>query len=395
MDIGEFVGSGIDLAGWDTIELPQLVEDAGHDTDGIMWFRRMVEIPAGWVGEDLLLELGAIDDNDVTFVNGTKVGSTNNWQRPRSYRVPAAAVTGREVTIAIRVEDTGGAGGFSGGPEQLRLGRIVPGEAPVSLSGDWHWKLVSPHGSGPTQHRPANLYNGMIHPIRHLAIRGVIWYQGESNAIRPRGEEYIAIFPAMIEQWRDAFDDEDLPFYYVQLPLFTNNEENTVWRYPVVRQAQLETMRLVPNTGMAVTLDLGEANDIHPRNKHDVGDRLARWALVDVYGVDGIVKSGPIVSGASMKGNGEAMVEFEVFGSALTPGARGLINGFEVDDDNGEFRPVEARVLDDTTVVLGHVEAPSRVRYAWKNNPTDANLKNAEGMPASPFVLSFRTPEEQ
>lgn len=384
--VGEFIAAEVDPNGWETIQLPQLVEDAGHDVDGIMWFRRTVQVPASWVGEELVIKLGAIDDNDITFVNGTRVGATNNWQRPRSYRVPGSAVTSRRVTIAVRVEDTGGAGGFSGAPEQLMLERVVPGDAPVSLSGAWHWRHVSARASGPAQHKPANLYNGMIHPLRHMALRGVIWYQGESNAIRPRGEEYLPIFMAMIENWREVFGSAQLPFYYVQLPLFTNDEPNTVWRYPVVRQAQLETMRRVGRTGMAITLDLGEANDIHPRNKHDVGNRLARWALSDTYGVEGIVTSGPIMNGVVVQDDGAIVVRFDLYGSSLE--ASDSIGGFEVSDMRGEFHPASARVEGDTVVVTSDQKAHA-IRYAWKNNPSDANLRNVEGLPASPFLVDL------
>lgn len=384
IDVSEFVNAEVDTSDWIDIELPALIEDAGHDTDGIFWFRRTVT--NGLAGEELELTFGAIDDNDVTFVNGVRVGATNNWQAPRSYRVPAA-VSDPTLTIAIRVEDTGGAGGFSGTEQDMKL---MPaegdGQISLSLAGPWKMKIVSTRPSGPTQHRPANLYNGMIHPLRHMALRGVIWYQGESNAIRPRGEEYLPIFMGMIENWRDVFESPGLPFYYVQLPLFTNDEPNTVWRYPVVRQAQLDTMRLVPNTGMAITLDLGEANDIHPRNKHDVGERLARWALSETYAVEGVVATGPIVRDASFA-ESSVTLSFDLYGSSLrVPETR--LSGFEVAGADGVFHPARARVEGDAVLVMSEqVREPVAVRYAWLNNPSEANLRNEIGIPASPFLI--------
>jgi len=191
----------------------------------------------------------------------------------------------------------------------------------------------------------------------------------------------------MIADWRVAFGQPDLPFYWVQLPNFTDNEANTPWRYPVVRQAQLETMRTVPNTGMAITLDLGEAGNIHPKNKHDVGERLARWALSDVYGRTGFVKCGPIVDRTQFRGNGEVRIVFDTFGSALrVRDASGKLAGFEMAGADGGFHPATALLDGDAVVVMSsEVDDPRAVRYAWKNNATDANLVNAENWPASPF----------
>jgi sialate O-acetylesterase len=387
MDVGEFVGAG--PSDWDTMELPTLIENAGLEIDGIVWFRRTVIIPESWAGQELTLELGPIDDNDVTYFNGRRVGSINSHRTPRVYNVPADLVEAGEVVLAVRVEDTGGAGGFNGTPEQLRL-RLTDTELEtIPLAGTWHHRVVAERASLQLQHRPANLYNAMIHPLERTAVRGVIWYQGENNAIRPRGEEYFTIFPALIDDWRRAFDEPDLPFYFVQLPNFTNNEPNTVWRYPVLRQAQLHTLRTVPHTGMAVTLELGEARDIHPRNKHDVGDRLARWALVDTYGFEGIVTSGPIFRAVKLEGQ-QARISFDLYGSPLRIGDGEILKGFEVAGPDGTFVAAQARIDRDEVVVrslrVGDIRA---VRYAWRNNAIDANLVNAEGLPASPFDTAF------
>lgn len=384
MNAEQFTGAEIDEDEWETVELPVLIEDLGHDVDGLMWFRRSVEIPASWVGQDLTLNLGPIDDNDVTYFGGTRVGATNNYRQPRVYTIPAKHVQAGFVTIAVRVEDTGGAGGFNGTAEQLVLHPSGNPADAVSLTGSWRLRFLTSHRSIPQQHRPANLYNGMIHGLRHYGMRGAIWYQGESNAINPRGEEYFTLFPGLIHDWRAALDDHALPFYFVQLPNFTNNEANTPWRYPVVRQAQLETLRSVPHTGMAVTLELGEANDIHPRNKHDVGERLARWALVDTYGVTDLVKSGPIFGSAAFD-RASVEVRFDLFGSRLA-WRDGRPGGFELAGADGVFHPADARI-DGTSVVVSSsvVPTPTAVRYAWENNAMEASLLNSQGLPASPF----------
>jgi sialate O-acetylesterase len=385
-DIAEYTALDANESGWETMPLPVLVENAGHDVDGMMWFRRTIDVPRHWVGNDLSLTLGPIDDNDVTFFNGRRVGATNGHRKMRNYTIPANQVKAGRAVIAIRVEDTGGAGGFNGKDGDMELRVIGKRDPAMPLNGPWKFKVMLDVPTGPKQHRPANLYNGMIHPIRHYEVRGAIWYQGESNAIRPRGEEYFTIFPAMIADWRDKFDQPEMPFYFVQLPNFTSNEPNTIWRYPVVRQAQLETMRSVPHTGMAVTLDLGEAKDIHPRNKHDVGRRLAAWALVDTYGVEGMVKSGPIFKDASFRGN-EVRVSFDLYGSKLATLDGGeAVTGFEIAGSDGEFVPAGAAIDGDHVVVrAGGARQIESVRYAWKNNADDANLVNSRGWPASPF----------
>ena len=384
-----FTTPNIDSAQWDTMTLPTLIEDAGHNIDGIMWFRRTVDLPQAWMGKDLNIALGPIDDNDITYFNGERIGATNNYQIPRVYSIPGKLVKPGTAVIAIRVEDTGGAGGFNGSPGQMTLTCPAASEQSIDLSGAWHWRVASSAPSVQTQHRPANLYNAMIHGLREYTIRGSIWYQGESNALGDRGEEYFTLFPAMIVNWRSAFENPDMPFYYVQLPDFTNDEPNTPWRYPLLRQAQLATLTTVPHTGMAITLELGEANDIHPRNKHDVGDRLARLALADAYGRTGFIKSGPVPVQASFDAEGRVTVRFNAFGSTLSSRDGEALHGFEVAGADGHYKPANARI-DGTRVIIfsGDAPRPVHVRYAWKNNTTGCNLANADGWPASPFKFT-------
>lgn len=247
-------------------------------------------------------------------------------------------------------------------------------------------------------HSPASLFNGMIAPIVNYTARGFIWYQGESNA--DRAEQYAELFPAMITDWRRRWNGRTgagaMPFYFVQLAAFTPAPAGPVdepWSH--LREAQLETHRALPRTGMAVTTDIGDANDIHPRNKHDVGRRLARWALADAYGL-GVVPSGPVFEPGSLRlGDGRASVGFELFGSPLAvlggegegeSGAGGELTGFTIAGADGRFVLARARIEGRRVVVWAEgVAEPAMVRYAWATNPASANLGNAEGLPASPF----------
>jgi sialate O-acetylesterase len=229
-------------------------------------------------------------------------------------------------------------------------------------------------------HRPANLYNGMIAPLVPFAVRGAIWYQGESNA--GRAEQYRTIFPTMIRDWRRTWGRDDLPFLFVQLANFKKASDvpgDSAWAE--IRDAQAFTLRTVPATGMAVAIDIGAANDIHPRNKQDVGRRLALWALARTYGRD-LVCSGPVYRGSTRRGN-EMVIAFDHVGAGLV--ADGELRGFAIAGADRVFTWGTARIEGDT-VVVSHpdVAEPASVRYAWADNPP-CSLRNAEGLPASPF----------
>jgi len=238
--------------------------------------------------------------------------------------------------------------------------------------------------AAPPRMRPFGLFNGMIHPLRDTAIRGVIWYQGESNA--DRAEQYATLFPLMIEDWRDFFDAPDLPFYFVQLANLDHQRDD--WDWPGLRDAQLQTLREVPNTGMAVTIDIGDSKDIHPRNKHDVGYRLAQWALADVYNVTtprGLLRTGPLYREAEFDGS-RVVIRFDLDGSQLNARDGGELRGFTVAGPDREFVPANASIVGATVVVEApDIAHPIAVRYAWSQDPKDANLENAHGLPASPF----------
>lgn len=228
--------------------------------------------------------------------------------------------------------------------------------------------------------RPSGLYNAMIAPLIPYSIQGAIWYQGESNA--GRAYQYRELFPTMIQSWRNAWDQGDFPFYFVQLANFKPGGGN----WPELREAQTMTLSL-PNTGMAVTTDIGDPVDIHPRNKQDVGKRLALVALARDYGHD-IVYSGPMYKAMDKKGNSIAL-SFDHIGSGLVA-MGGELDGFIIAGADKEFHPATAKIEGDAVIVSSDaVSSPVAVRYAWTDNPEEANLFNKEGLPAS----SFRTDE--
>lgn len=408
---------------WKTMKLPQNWELAGlKDIDGVVWFRKTIELPEELVGQRLRLSLGPIDDGDTTYINGIKVGHTDayergNWMVPRVYNVPTKLTKDGKLTLAVRVVDLTGEGGLWGKPEQLTLSRVDGQGQPLSLTGDWKYLLahelngqnrptrkpVTPFGPE-HPHSPAGLFNGMLNPIVPYTIQGAIWYQGESNA--SRAQQYSKLFPGMIDDWRKRWGQGDFPFLFVQLANYrspTDKVVDTDWAH--LRHVQLRTLRTGENLGMAVTIDIGEANDIHPRNKQDVGLRLARWALADTYGDKEIFPSGPLYQSATAKienGKKAMIISFVQSAQGLAVKGDGPLNGFTIAGKDGKFFVAKAEILEQqegqqatVKVWSDKVRDPSAVRYAWEDNPTEANLVNSAGLPASPFRTdSFKGPTD-
>ena len=387
-------------ADWARMNLPQFFETAGLVIDGAVWFRKEIDLPASWSEKDLTLNLTAIDDFDITYFNGTRVGATgnetpNSYLVPRRYNVPGSLVrTGRNV-IAVRVFDRAGEGGFGRGADLMSLGPVgaKEGEA-ISLAGPWSYKVElaldpkkpdygsRPELAGPTnQNSPSVLYNAMIAPLKPYAIRGVIWYQGESNA--NRAYQYRTLFPTMIRDWRTAWYQGEFPFYFVQLAGWRpakSEPGDSDWAE--LREAQTMTLRS-PQTGMAVIIDIGEANDIHPRNKLDVGKRLAAWALAETYHQK-VESSGPLYDSFSVKDD-KIRVKFKHVGGGLKTPDGGPPRGFAIAGADHKFVWAETSIKGDTVVVWSKdVARPVAVRYAWADNPV-CSLYNRAGLPASPF----------
>jgi sialate O-acetylesterase len=403
--VASVAGDDVDDSAWAEGPVPGYTSAFGiaDGVDGVFWMRIPLEIPARWQGRDLQLSLGMIDDHDTTWFAGVKIGETEGWQTPRRYTVPGALVEAGRRIVAIRIRDTGGPGGLHGDPAAFF---VHPADAPedrLAIRGPARLKLVAEVPSIPPQHQPADLYRGMIHPLRDVNIAGVIWYQGESNAMGAgSAAEYAELLPLLIGDWRRAFDAPELPFLIVQIANLAYRVPD--WDFPGVRDVQRRMLEL-PATGLTVTTDIGDPDDIHPRNKHDVGDRLARWALVDVYGASDIVPSGPLVDSAAVADADSILVRFESFGSPLTvAGLRGEAGGeghpvgsFEIagdggDDADGSFIAAAAVIEDATTVRVGiprGITRPARLRYAWRPDPVDANLVNAAGLPAAAFEITI------
>jgi len=365
--------------GWVSSPVPGLWESKDLPTfDGIIWYRKEVELSPESVGA-AELSLGPIDDSDTTWVNGVKVGSTDGFNVPRQYRVPAGLLHAGRNVIAVRVLDTGGGGGLWGEPTELRL---VPATgAAIPLAGDWQRRIscsTDQAGYPPVDLRqspaaPSCLYNGMIAPLQPYGMKGTIWYQGESND--GRAKEYQTLFPALIADWREKWKLGEFPFLFVQIAPFKGMS-------PEIREAQLLALKSTRNTAMAVTIDCGDAEDIHPANKQPVGERLALAARALAYG-EKIEYSGPLYSGFKLAG-AAFRIQFTHVAAGLVA-KDGPLTGFEVAGADKVFHPATA-VIRDGEIELSSPEVPAPVsaRYAWAKIAS-GNLFNSAGLPASPF----------
>jgi sialate O-acetylesterase len=382
----------VDAADWKTMALPTLWEDAGEpDLNGVVWFRKTFNLPAKAANAAAELQLGMVDDIDTTWVNGVKVGATVGYNVVRKYAVPAGVLKPGRNVVAVRVLDTGGGGGIWG-EEKLQLvfkGRpgvglqtasLGPALKLVPLAGQWQYRIgmnlqgapQPPTGVIGDINSPTILYNAMIAPLLPYAIRGVVWYQGEANV--QRAQQYRALFPALIADWRRAWG-ADFPFLFVQIAPHADMT-------PELRDAQLATWLHTPGTAMAVTIDIGDAKDIHPPHKQAVGARLALAARALAYG-EKLEYSGPVFDALKVKGS-KATLTFAHLGGGLVAKA-GPLRGFTVAGTDGAFHPARADIRGKTVVVSSAAVAqPVAVRYGWANVP-DGNLFNKTGLPASPF----------
>jgi sialate O-acetylesterase len=386
--------------GWTRSSIPMPVQNnVFSNYKGVAWARCDVAIPADWIGKQMVLSLGPIDDGDVTYVNGVEVGRQyggNAWLTPRKYRIPSRLVRGTNVTVAIEMVNTLGAIGVYGTDANfsLRLAEGLP-EQTMPLAGGWSCRLgdsVAPNSKpemktaavpGTGMGDPAALYNGMLAPLAPYAIRGAIWYQGESNVDTP--EAYHELLPAMIQSWRSVWRQGDFPFILVQLANFMGRQKAPIEprSWADLRDVQRLTSLQMSNVGMAVIIDKGDASDIHPRNKQDVGARLALWALANTYGRKDIVYSGPAYKDMKVDRD-KAILTFANGGSGLDVRG-GALAGFAIAGEDNIFHVGQA-LIEGTCVVVSSdkVTKPAAVRYGWANNPV-GNLFNKEGLPASPF----------
>ncbi|MHB1688491.1 MAG: sialate O-acetylesterase [Ignavibacteriaceae bacterium] len=402
-----------DDSNWRTMKLPVYWESTEvGDFDGVVWFRKKIEIPKTWLNQDLVLELGPVDDMDRSYVNGVEVGANEQagfWQTPRIYNVPKEIVNDTVLTLAVRALDNGGGGGIWGNNVKMQIllkdstVRSKTSEENISIAGDWKYLPVAEYinekfyvykiegeefdsrpkstlSFGPNT--PTMLYNGMIAPVIPYYIKGVLWYQGESNSDLPDDyNNYKYLFPLLIKNWRANWGERNIPFYYAQIAPWSYGESSKSY---MIRDAQRLTLS-VPNTGMAVLLDIGSVTTIHPSDKQDVGERLALWALAKNYHKK-ILYSGPLYKSIKIEKN-RIVISFNYAGKGLVLKPQQGLSNFMIAGADKKFVPAEAKVEGTRLIVFSNIiDKPVAVRYGW-TNWVDGNLFNKEGLPAS----SFRT----
>jgi sialate O-acetylesterase len=369
---------------WDTINIPNYWTNTKLGIiNGVVWFRKDINIPAEMAGKPGVLRLGRIFDIDSVFINGKFVGTTGSQYAPRNYKISGDVLKEGKNTIVVRNISNIRHGGFVPGKQY----QLEVNNQKISLEGEWKYKLGVI--ADPLEDRlfmgkiPTGLFNSMIAPLLNYKIKGAVWYQGESNT--SRAFEHYDLFKLLISDWRQNWHQGRFPFLYVQLPNFIEvNEETTQYDWAYFRESQLQALN-IPNTGMAVTIDVGEPNDIHPVRKKEVGNRLALAAQKVAYGEKNIVYSGPVYKSMKIK-NGKAILSFVNIGGGLIIKDGNELKCFEICGADNKYFPAKAKIENGNIVVwCNEVTSPVAVRYAWANNPEGANLYNKEGLPASPF----------
>ncbi|HEY0661172.1 MAG TPA: sialate O-acetylesterase [Lysobacter sp.] len=382
----------LDDRDWGTLPVPALWEAAGYiGMDGVAWYRTTFELSADEAAAGVVLGLGMIDDSDEAWVNGQRIGGLiNRWNTPREYRIEPAALRAGLNHLAVRVTDGGGGGGIHG---DASLVYVQPqGAARRGLHASWKFRpgVVTVAMQDDKNQVETLLFNQMIRPLQPYPLRGVIWYQGEANATAELAHGYRDQFATLIRAWRADWAQPELPFLWVQLANFRSGADTaTDSPWAVLRESQSRVLAL-PATAQVVTIDIGDPADIHPLNKQEVGRRLALAARHAAYG-ESLVFSGPVFREARFEGR-DVKVEFDAEGSALATRDSGTaVHGFEIAGDDRRFHPARATIAGNSVIVASDaVPQPRAVRYAWRDNPDDADLTNREGLPASPFRADDR-----
>jgi len=410
-----------DICGWGDITLPGYFAEAGlSGFNGVIWLAKEFDADTVFpfydtvASDSCLIWLGTIIDADKVFINGTETGNTDYRYPPRKYKIPAGLIKRGKNRIVIRVICNNGEGGITPG----KPFKIFSDNACAELSGIWKYKTgASLPCARPDefffQRQPTGPYNAMIAPVLKFPLKGVIWYQGESNETNPG--EYAALFRSMIEDWRMKYrehrakineqikenkekteEGSELPFLFVQLPIWraaAANDENAPWA--LIRETQMFSLSL-PATGMAAALDLGEWNDLHPINKKDIGYRLFLAAEKLLNGIDNS-SPGPVLNKVKNEKlemiNGKIFLYFDNYGDGLTAEPQEEISGnifVTVIGEEGHFRlPAKIESHDKISIDISSVKNPRKILYAWADNPRDRQLFNSGGLPAIPFRIKL------
>jgi len=383
---------------WHHFWLPGYWADQGvSGLNGILWFRKEINIPANMIGKPAKIYMGRIVDADNFYVNGVLCGNTTYQYPPRRYKLSETILKPGKNIITIQVTNTAGKGGFV--PDKAYY--LAVGKDTIDLRGDWQYKVgqvyplanskYNPYAFS-AQNEPTGLYNTIVAPAINYAIKGVLWYQGETNANKPK--EYNLLLKALITDWRDKWHQPDLPFIYAQLPNFMEVKYSpTESQWAELREQQLGALS-VPHTAMAVTIGAGEWNDIHPLNKKIVGERLALGAEKVAYHDSAVIASGPIYRSASVEKD-KIILSFNEIGDGLVAKNDTTLSQFAIAGADHKFYWAHATIENNKVVVWSsNVPDPLYVRYAWQDNPDGANLYNKEGLPASPFTTEPQEPNK-
>jgi sialate O-acetylesterase len=380
----KWLDSSFDAKGWATMRIPGYwVSPDKKPINGVMWFRKECLVPDNMIGIPAILWLGRIVDRDSVYVNGVFVGTTGYQYPPRIYQLPSNLLRPGKNTIVIRIINSAGNGGFI----KDKTYALMAGGHTIGLEGSWQYKLGAQLDPLPAQtffqYKPVGLFNGVLSPLLQYTIKGVIWYQGEGDLSHPK--EYKGLFSAMIGEWRKGWQEGNFPFLYVQLTNYLDNKDpGSPSRWAELREAQRKTLA-VPNTGMAVGIDIGEWNDLHPLNKEDVGKRLALAARHLAYADNQIVYSGPMYKSMEIEGN-KILLHFSHAGSGLIARGGDSLKYFFIAGTDKQYVAARTKILGDKILVWSEgIKKPVAVRYAWSDNPAAPNFYNRDGLPASPF----------
>ncbi len=389
-DVKPWYDPAYDADGWASMNLPVFswADHGGPAENGVVWFRKEIDVPAAMAEQQAKLLLGRIIDRDSVYVNGVLAGTSGYQGLPRRYELPAGLLKPGKNVIVVRVINSSGRGGFD--PEKTYS--LMAGGQTIDLAGSWKYRVgMTTSPLPPTVtflYQPGGLFNGMLSPLVNYTIKGVIWYQGEANT--SRAAEYRRMFPALINNWRGRWQQAELPFLFVQLAGFMPvKDQPSESQWAELREAQRLTLS-VPQTGMAVAMDLGVWSDVHPPDKEDVGKRLFLSAEHVAYGKANVIYSGPLLHSIRIRHN-KVKISFDEVESGLIVKGGDELHGFAVAGADNHFVWAKA-VIEGKKVIAwsDEVAHPLAVRYAWADNPQGANLYNRDhlfkdGLPAASF----------